>query len=336
MFGANRRHNVRSLQQLYRRVVNSVLLLFAANGGNELLPATLTAHLSRAAHALHLLTARRKGDGAGALPLTPLLSRHLPRGREQLEEAARVQPANHAQLACDVRGRHPGVAGNGEHARVLAGVVLRVGGDQVLGAVVGVEALVLAPLEGQVLRVDHGRPALHVGERADVDHAGILFAPRLIMRRTAVLQEGGHQLRELDQSEVIGLTRLFDAGGGLDVRVNHADTRVIDEDVDVQLLALYRLHAIRNRFWILHIHEKILRNQRGGLGQPRGVGFPIPLSSARTRLSPVLRCDILCVAAKQHSHPESRALLLAIGSLQRDSRNHYCLPMRNTEFPSVQ
>lgn len=104
----------------------------------------------------------------------------------------------------------------------------------------------------------------------------------------------------------------------------------------MQLLALYRLHAIRNRFWILHIHEKILRNQRGGLGQPRGVGFPIPLSIVRTRLSPVLRCDILCVAAKQHSHPESRALLLAIGSLQRDSRNHYCLPMRNTEFPSVQ
>lgn len=44
--------------------------------------------------------------------------------------------------------------------------------------------------------------------------------------------------------------------------MNQADAGIIDKNVDMQLLTFDGVHTICNRFWILHINEKILGNQK--------------------------------------------------------------------------
>ena len=59
-----------------------------------------------------------------------------------------------------------------------------------------------------------------------------------------VLKQRSHQLGQLNESEVIRLARLFHSSGRLDVGVDHADSSIVDENVDVELLRLDGFHAL--------------------------------------------------------------------------------------------
>ena len=159
----NTTQRVDVVEQLHRRLVDPLLLFHIAHRRDQLLLRTLATHIARAALGLHLLAGSSVRYRARSLRLNARPQPHFPRGRKQLKHAPRVQPPNHAELSGDVRRRDARVARHREDVWMMPSVVLRVGGDQILGAVVGPKPLVLLLPDREVVLVNRRESASHVG-----------------------------------------------------------------------------------------------------------------------------------------------------------------------------
>ena len=71
-------------------------------------------------------------------------------------------------------------------------------------------------------------------------------------------EEGNQTIRQLNHTNVVRLARQLDARLRLGVRVNHAHTCVVHEDLNVTLLRLDFLDTVPNRVGIRQINKQIL------------------------------------------------------------------------------
>ena len=118
-----------------------------------------------------------------------------------------------------------------------------------------------------------------------------------------VLKQRSHQLGQLNESEVIRLARLLHSGGRFDVGVDHADSSVVDENVNVELLRLDGFHALCYRRRVLHIDEEVLVPDRKRTSKQTHTNSPIPFSVSRTRPSLFVHFCNLCVRVKTTPQP---------------------------------
>ena len=203
------------IQNSFRHLKNLILLLLGLHLGDQLLLLARTAHISRLANTLHILTRCCKSDRAGALLLASSHQSYFPRREKELANLPLEDGSNASPLTSNRRRGHARIARDHIQRRVLPSQILSIGSDQILRAKIGVPLVIVISANAQMGLVDLRQSSLGIGQRTHNDHTRFVF------------QVGKKRLGKLNHTKIVGLTGQFLPCGSLCVLWNKTDSSIV-------------------------------------------------------------------------------------------------------------